>query len=35
MEGGYSYGTLDSGIDSGVSRDFDRHRVFVGMSATF
>lgn len=35
MEGGYSYGTLESGIDSGVSRDFDRHRVFVGMSATF
>ena len=35
LEGGYSFGTLDSDIDFGISRDFDRHRVFVGMSATF
>jgi len=32
---GYSYGTLDSNIDSGISRDFDRHRVFMGVSANF
>jgi opacity protein-like surface antigen len=35
LEGGYSFGTLDSNVDAGVSRDFDRHRVFVGVSATF
>lgn len=35
VEGGYSYGTLDSNIDSGISRDFDRHRVFMGVSANF
>ena len=35
LEGGYSFGSLDSGVDSGVSRDFDRHRVNVGVSATF
>jgi hypothetical protein len=35
VEGGYSFGTLDSGIDSGISRDFDRHRVWAGVSATF
>ncbi|MEN9022987.1 MAG: outer membrane beta-barrel protein [Verrucomicrobiaceae bacterium] len=35
VEGGYSYGALDSNIDSGISRDFDRHRVFMGVSANF
>lgn len=35
VEGGYSFGMLDSGIDAGVSRDFDRHRVWVGMTASF
>ena len=35
VEGGYSYGTLGSNIDSGISRDFDRHRVFMGVSANF
>lgn len=34
-EGGYSFGVLDSDIDSGIDRDFDRHRVWVGLTATF
>ena len=35
VEGGYSYGTLESDVDFGVDRDYDRHRVWMGLSATF
>ncbi len=35
MEGGYSFGTLDSNVDGGIDRDFDRHRLWLGVSATF
>ena len=35
VEGGYSFGTLDSNLDAGIDRDYDRHRLWMGLSATF
>jgi hypothetical protein len=35
LEGGYAFGMLDSNVDAAFSRDFDRHRVWVGVSASF
>lgn len=34
LDGGYSFTTLDSDMGTGF-RDYDRHRVWVGVSATF
>ena len=30
LEGGYSFGTLESDVDSFIDRDYDRHRVWGG-----
>ncbi len=35
LEGGYSFGTLESDVDTFVDRDYDRHRIWAGVSATF
>lgn len=35
LEGGYSFGTLESDVDATIDRDYDRHRIWAGVSATF
>lgn len=35
VESGYAFGNLDSDLDAGIDRDYDRHRLWMGLSATF